>query len=128
MDLTILIILIALLQFSWFTAQTGLGRLKYGIDAPKTVGNLKWESIYRVQQNTMEHLVVFIPSMLTFQMYVSQKWVIIPGITFIIGRQIYAYLYVKDPKSRGPGMILSFFSNLVLIIGSLIGVTISLLA
>ena len=126
MEYTIIIILVALLQFIYFTGRTGFTRVKHGIDAPSTTGNTQWECIYRVQQNTMEQLVIFIPAMLIFQMYVSQKWVLIPGVIFIIGRQVYSHLYIKDPKSRGIGMILSFFSNIALVVGSLIGIAISM--
>lgn len=128
MEITIIIILIALLQYIYFTGKTGFSRDKYGVNAPSTIGNLQWECIYRVQQNTLEHLVVFIPAMLTFQMYVSQKWVIIPGIIFLVGRGLYSHLYTKDPKSRGPGMILSFFTNIALVVGSLIGIAMKLMS
>ena len=126
MEYTLILILIALLQFIYFTGRAGFTRDKYGVNAPSTSGKTEWECIHRVQQNTMEQLVIFIPAMLTFQMYVSQKWVIIPGVLFIIGRQIYSHLYIKDPKSRGPGVILSFFSNIALVVGSLIGIGVSL--
>ena len=70
--------------------------------------------------------MIFIPAMLTFQLYVSQKWVVIPGVIFLIGRGLYSHLYTKDPKSRGPGMILSLFTNIALVVGSLIGIGIKL--
>ena len=127
MEITIVIILLALLQFIYFTGKAGFTRVKHGVDAPNTTGNVTWECIYRVQQNTMEQLVIFIPAMLTFQFYVSQKWVMIPGVIFIVGRAIFSHLYTKDPKTRGPGMILSFFSNIALVVGSLIGIAIKLI-
>ena len=126
MEYTIIIILLALLQYIYFTGKTGFTRVKHGVDAPSTTGNHKWECIYRVQQNTLEQLVIFIPAMLTFQLYVSQKWVVIPGVIFLIGRGLYSHLYTKDPKSRGPGMILSLFTNIALVVGSLIGIGIKL--
>jgi glutathione S-transferase len=70
----------------------------------------------------MEQLVIFIPSMIIFSLYLSPTWVILPGVLFIIGRQIFSRLYIKNPQSRGPGMIVSFLSNIILVVGSLIGV------
>ncbi|MEE9345781.1 MAG: MAPEG family protein [Methylococcales bacterium] len=125
MEYSIVIILIALLQYIFFTGRTGFSRVKYGVQAPKTVGNETWERIFRVQQNTMEQLIIFIPGMLIFSMYVSQTWVLLPGILFVIGRQIYSHLYIKNPESRGPGMVLSFFSNIALVLGGLISLGLS---
>ena len=128
MEYAIVIILIALLQFIFFTGRAGFRRVKYDVQAPKTVGNEIWERIFRVQQNTMEQLVIFIPGMVIFSMYVSHTWVLLPGILFVIGRQIYSHLYIKNPESRGLGMVLSFFSNAALVLGGLIGLGLSMAA
>jgi hypothetical protein len=53
---------------------------------------------------------------------------LLPGILFILGRQIYSGLYLKDPASRGPGMFLSFLSNIGLVIAGLIGIGLQLSA
>ena len=126
MEYSIAIILIALLQFIFFTGRAGFSRGKYDIKPPKTVGNERWERIFRIQQNTMEQLVIFIPAMLIFSLYVSATWVLLPGILFIVGRHIYSRLYLESPENRGPGMVLSFFTNIALVIGGLIGVSLKL--
>jgi uncharacterized MAPEG superfamily protein len=126
MEYSIAIILIALLQFIFFTGRAGFSR-GVGIKAPKTVGNERWERIFRIQQNTMEQLVIFIPAMLIFSLYVSATWVLLPGILFIVGRHIYSRLYLESPENRGPGMVLSFFTNIALVIGGLMGVSLKLI-
>ena len=127
MESSIALILIALLQYIFFTGRAGFSRGKYDIKAPKTVGNERWERIYRIQQNTMEQLVIFIPATLIFSTYVSASWVLLPGILFIVGRHLYSRLYLQSPENRGPGMVLSFLSNIVLVLGSLIGVSLQLI-
>jgi len=126
MEYSIAIILIALLQYIFFTGRTGFSRGKYDVQAPKTVGDETWERLFRIQQNTMEQLVIFIPGMIIFSMYVSKTWVLLPGVLFLIGRQIYSHLYFTNSEKRGPGMVLTFFSNIALVVGSLIGLAISL--
>ena len=128
MEYVIVVILIALLQYCWFVGKVGFNRGKYEVDAPKTVGNENWERLFRVQQNTMEQLILFVPGMLAFAWYVSPVWALLPGALFVIGRQVYSYLYTKDPASRGPGMVLSFFSNIALVVGALIGIGMRLVA
>jgi glutathione S-transferase len=127
MEYSIAIILLALLQFIFFTGRTGFSRGKYDVKAPKTTGNERWERIYRIQQNTMEQLLVFIPGILIFSIYVSETWVVLPGILFIVGRHVYSRTYLESPENRGPGMVLSMLTNIVLIIGGLIGVSLKLL-
>src|ERR1700731_649433 len=100
MEYSIIIILIALLQYLFFALRTGVSRPKYGIQPPKTVGNDTWERIYRVHQNTLEQIVVFIPALLLFSNYVSATWAILPGVAYLIARQIYSYRYIKNPPGR----------------------------
>lgn len=121
MEIAILIILFALVQYTWFSMRVGMARGKYGVKAPKTSGDETWERIYRVQQNTLEQLVVFVPTMIAFSMYVSNRWVVLPGLLFLVGRQLYSYEYVSNPDSRTPGMALTMLANVVLLIGALIG-------
>lgn len=116
------LILIAIMQYMVFSAQVGMARGKYGIAAPKTTGNENFERVYRVQMNTLEQLIIFIPGMVAFGLFVSAMWVVIPGALFIIGRQLYAYAYVHNPSKRTLGMVIGFLSNVVLVVGSFIGV------
>lgn len=121
MEYAAFIILLALAQYLYFTMRVGLARGKFGVKAPATSGNEIWERVYRVQQNTLEQLVMFIPAMIAFSMYASSRWALLPGVLFLIGRQLYSFEYVKNPDSRTPGMALSLLSNVVLVIGALIG-------
>jgi len=123
MELTIIIIVAALLQYSFFIFKVGFSREKYGVLAPKTVGNEQWERLFRVQQNTMEQLVIFIPAIVIFSHIVSMQWALLPGVLFIVGRQAYYHLYTKNPASRAPGMVLGFLSNM----GMLLAIIVTLL-
>ena len=126
MDNATLIVLLALLQYVFFTMRVGLGRGKYKVDAPSCEGDENFERLFRVQQNTMEQLIVLIPATYAFAYYMSSKWVLIPGAIFIIGRFLYSAEYVKDPKSRTPGMALTLLANVVLIMGALFGLAIGM--
>ena len=71
MRFTALVILIALVQYLFFTGQVGLMRGRHGVKAPQTSGHETWERLFRVQQNTMEQLIIFIPAMIAFSLYAS---------------------------------------------------------
>jgi uncharacterized membrane protein YecN with MAPEG domain len=66
--------------------------------------------------------------MVAFTMYVSETWALVAGVLFIVGRQIYYMMYVKNPDSRSVGMVISFFSNLALLIGAIIALTLGILS
>ena len=89
-------------------------------------GNEAWERLYRVQQNTLEQLVVFIPALVLFGVYLSARWALLPGLLYLVGRQLYSYEYVKDPASRGPGIGLTFLASTALLIGAVVGVVMKL--
>jgi uncharacterized membrane protein YecN with MAPEG domain len=122
-----LLIVLALFQYLYFSVRVGSARGKYGIAAPSTAGDETWERLYRVQMNTLEQLVVFIPALLIFSYYSSPRWAWIPGVVFLVGRQLYAWEYVKSPPSRVPGMALTLLANGVLLVGGLIGIVARLL-
>ena len=126
MEYAIIIILVSLLQYTYFAFMVGSKRGEHEVKAPAIAGNEIWERSFRVQQNTLEQLIIFIPGMMAFSYYVSNVWVLVPGVAFLVGRQMYAHLYVKDPATRTPGFLLTFFANMALVIGSLIGIGLKL--
>ena len=121
MDHATLIVLLALLQYVWFTARVGLARGKYGVNAPACDGDETFDRLFRVQQNTMEQLLVFIPASYVFAFYLSELWVLVPGLAFLLGRFLYSIEYIKDPKTRTPGMAMTLLANMVLVVGGFYG-------
>lgn len=126
MEKTVLVILLALVQYTWFSLRVGIARPKYGVNAPKTTGDENWERLFRVQQNTLEQLALFVPGMLAFAFYVSALWSLVPGLVFLVGRQLYSYEYVTNPGSRTPGMAMTLLANAVLLVGALIGIVLKI--
>ncbi|HEY7641397.1 MAG TPA: MAPEG family protein [Steroidobacteraceae bacterium] len=111
---------VALLQFFWFGWQVGVARTRYNIPAPAISGNDVFERTFRVQMNTQEQLLVFLPSLWIFASFISPLWAAVLGAIFIVGRAVYAVTYVKDPKSRSIGFALTAIPNLLLLLGILI--------
>ena len=121
MDFVALVAAIALLEYVYFGFQVGQARGKYGVAAPAVTGDPIFERYHRVHQNTLENLVIFLPGLWLFATYVSATVAALLGVVFIVGRALYARLYVQDPPRRSIGVMMSFPVGLILVVGGAIG-------
>jgi glutathione S-transferase len=121
MELVAVVIALALLEFAVFGMLVGRARGLYGVKAPATSGHEIFDRYFRVHYNTMEQLVVFVPSIWIFGLYLSPTWAAGLGAVFVIGRIVYIRGYVADPARREIGFALSAVPVLVLSIGALVG-------
>jgi glutathione S-transferase len=112
---------LALLQFLSFALQVGRARERHGIKAPATTGNDQFERHFRVQQNTLESMVMFLPSLYLFSRYFNPLWAAGLGVIYLVGRQVYAAAYVRDPAARSAGYALTMLPVIALIIGAVVG-------
>ena len=123
-----IVIGLALVQFLFFAVGVTRARVRYKVPAPATTGNEMFERYFRVQMNTLEQLVVFIPSILIFGQYLSPYLAAAIGAVFLIGRLVYQFAYVKDPKKREAGFLLSVIPTVILLIGAIFGAARAVLA
>lgn len=120
----ILVLTLVLLQYTYVSFQVGQQRLKHDIKAPAITGHPEFERMFRVQQNTLELLVIYIPGLFLFATYVHDLSAAAVGAVFLVGRHLYCQSYCKDPQSRGVGFLMSFASAQVLLLGGMIGAVI----
>lgn len=123
-----IVAMLAVIEFMVFSMLVGRARGTYGVEAPATSGHEVFDRYFRVQQNTLEQLIVFLPGLWVFGNYVSPRWAALIGIIFILGRIVYLRGYVKDPASRSIGFILSFLPTVILVVGGLIGSVVTILS
>jgi glutathione S-transferase len=102
-------------------------RRKHGVKAPACTGPEEFDRAFRVHMNTLEGLVVFVPGLWIFGTFVSPVWAAAIGAVGIVGRALYARGYLADAEKRGPGAVIGGFVNVVLLVGSLVGLINALL-
>lgn len=115
------VLLLALL--SW---NVGRARGRYGVRAPQTSGPPEFERAYRVQMNTIESVVMFLPVLWLFARYVNPLWAGVLGFVFLAARAWYAVAYGAGRNRSIPfgigGAVIA-----ILLFGSAIGVVRALL-
>jgi glutathione S-transferase len=126
-SLVSLVTILALLLLFVVTINVGRARIKYGVKAPLVVGDPAFERALRVQQNTLEQIVLFLPAMWIFGTVFSPIYAAILGAIWIVRRIIYAWGYYQAAEKRGPGFGISSLATIVLILGSLGGTILQLI-
>lgn len=116
-----LVLALALLEFFWFGLAVARARATYKVPAPATTGNEVFERYFRVQMNTLEQLIIFVPGIMLFAWYVNAWVAAALGLIFIIGRALYFRGYVRAAEGRHFGFMLSVIPNVVLLVGGGIG-------
>jgi glutathione S-transferase len=119
-----LTVALALLEYAILGLLVGQARGKYNVPAPATTGDPIFERYFRVHQNTMEQLVMFVPAVFIFAIYVNGLVAAALGLLFVIARAVYARGYIGNPEKRATGAAITFVTNAILVLGSLIGIVV----
>ncbi len=120
MEITAIVTVLALLQFSWFGIQVGMLRGKHNIPAPAMSGNESFDRMFRVHYNTMEQLVAFLPALWLYSHMINPLWGAGFGAVFLVGRFVYRAEYLKDPTSRSPGFAMTFLPTAIMLVWVLV--------
>jgi glutathione S-transferase len=121
-----LVAILAVLQFLAFGALTGNARRISGLKAPAVTGHDGFERMYRVQMNTLELLIAFLPSLFIAANYWSSTWIAGLGSVYLIGRVLYWRGYINPMSSRSVGFSLSIIPTLLLSLMALVGIILSI--
>jgi glutathione S-transferase len=128
--LTAVVTVLALLMYLWTGLRVGGMRGKHDIKAPAVTGHPEFDRAYRVQINTLEYIVIFLPllwlSNAYFQIYPYLTGAL--GLVWIVGRIIYAIAYLADPAKRSLGFMISGIALIGLLITTVIGLVQAFLA
>jgi glutathione S-transferase len=110
--------LVALVVYIWILMNVGKARGKFKIQAPTTDGPVEFQSVLRVQANTVEMMVVFFPALWLCAYFENDMWAAVGGIAWSIGRVVYAVGYYKDPAKRSAGFGITALATIALMLGA----------
>lgn len=92
-----------------------------GIQPPAMSGDARLERALRVQGNTMESFIAFLPALWLAALY-FQGWAApVIGLIWCLGRIFYMVGYAADANRRHVGFAICIFSILALVILAAIG-------
>lgn len=121
-DLTIIVSIFALAVYLWTGLQVGRARVRHGVQAPATSGPDEFNRLFRVHQNTLEQLVLFLPALWLCYLVFHSLWPALVGLLWPIARIIYALGYARAADKRHIGFAVSWLVSIVLLIAALVGV------
>ena len=127
MEIVAIVSGLILIEYWVISFLVGVAREKTGVKAPAMQGSPEFERTSRVQQNTLEQLIVLLPAMWLFAFYVDEMLAAGLGTLFIIARIIYYRAYLQEPSKRGLGFGIGQIAQAILLLGGLIGAILVLL-
>ena len=110
-----------------FVFYTGLnvGRMrgKHNVKAPTTTGPVEFECAVRVQINTVEQFIVFLPLLWIATIYFHLVgWLpALCGLVWVIGRILYLNGYMAAPEKRSTGFLIGLLATAALLVLSIWG-------
>jgi glutathione S-transferase len=96
-------------------------RQKFGVVVPATTGHADFERVFRVQQNMLEWMPIFLPLLWLFALYVSDAGAAVLGLFWIGGRIIFIRGYSQAAEKRHRGFFVQMAASGALLIGALAG-------
>lgn len=117
-----IVAVLAVLQFLLFGFLVGRARSAHGVHAPAMSGHPRFDRAFRVQMNTLEQLVAFLPALLIASVYWPNAIVAAIGAVYLVGRFLYRHLYLQEPNKRTAGFLLTVIPTFTLLIASLVGI------
>jgi glutathione S-transferase len=119
---TALVTLLAVALYFYTGLAVAKARAKFGVKPPATTGNADFERAFRVQQNTLEWMPIFLPLLWFFVLYVNDWGAALIGLVWIVGRVLYIRGYSAATDGRHRGFQIQAFACGALFIGTLAGI------
>jgi uncharacterized MAPEG superfamily protein len=123
-----LITLLTVVLLFGTAAHVGRMRGRHRVQPPATTGHPEFERAYRVQMNSNESAVMFLPVLWLAALYWDPQQAAALGAVWLGGRVWYAVSYARAPEQRGRGFLLGVLAWAALTLLAAAGIGRALLA
>ena len=120
--LPVLVVLLNVLLLFATGLVVASARGRHGVKAPATTGHPDFERAFRVQMNTLEHTVVFLPTLWLAAQWGNPSWAGILGLIWIAARVWYVPAYLRSAEARHYPFMVSMIAWLLLLVLAIWGV------
>lgn len=120
--LPVLVVLLNVLLLFVSGLLVARARGRFGIAAPATTGHPDFERAFRVQMNTLEHTVVFLPTLWLAATWGNPALAGILGLVWIVARAWYIPAYLREAGARHTPFMLSMIAWVLLLLLAIRGV------
>jgi glutathione S-transferase len=124
---TALVTLLAIALYFWTGLAVANARQKFGVAVPATTGHADFERVFRVQQNMLEWMPIFLPLLWLFAFYVSDWGAALLGLVWVVGRGFFILGYSQAAEKRHMGFFIQLGASGALLIGALVGIVLRLM-
>lgn len=117
-----LVTIAALIFYAYTGMRVAQMRRKHNVVAPAMTGAPEFERAFRVQMNTLESLVIFLPLLWLAGTFFNRWVAIVLGIAWIAGRVLYMQGYMESAEKRETGALVAGVALGLLLLISVLGV------
>jgi glutathione S-transferase len=117
----VLVTLLALLFYFFTGLNAARTRGKHSIPAPAMSGHPEVERALRVQGNSLEWIVIFLPALWLWAVYLDPRIGALLGLVWILGRVLYQTGYMKEASKRSTGFLIQLVAVFILWLGAVVG-------
>lgn len=124
--LTAAVTIAALAVYFTDALRVARARSQFKVVPPSIEGPPEFARIYRIQVNTLEQIVLFLPVLWLCAAAWGDRWTALIGVVWPIGRIIYARGYAAAAEQRHRGFAIAMFATMALALGAIAGIVAAL--
>ncbi len=125
---TAAVTILAALLFFYMGINVARMRGKHGVKAPAMTGHPEFERALRVQMNTVEGALMFLPALWVAAIWFGGWIPAAAGLVWVIGRVVYLVGYMAAPEKREAGFFIQSVAVIALVVLSAWGIGQALMA
>jgi len=122
--LTSAVTVVVVLFYFFIATRVPVARRKYNVQLPAITGHPDFERVFRVHQNTLEWMPIFLPSLWLCAFLYNDLIAAALGLVWIVARWFYYAGYARAVDRRIPGFLIQSIACAALLILAIVGIAV----